>query len=59
MYFQLYSVIFTMILSDILHFRFIYILFINVVIETIRMSYSDSDNDDVEKDSEIDFVNDD
>jgi len=29
------------------------------VIETIRVSYSDSDDDDVEKDSEIDFVNDD
>jgi len=29
------------------------------VIETIRMSYSDSDDDDVEKGSEIDFVNDD
>ncbi len=29
------------------------------MIETIRVSYSDSDDDDVEKDSEIDFVNDD
>ncbi len=29
------------------------------MIETIRMSYSDSDDDDVEKGSEIDFVNDD
>jgi len=29
------------------------------VIETIRMSHSDSDDDDVEKGSEIDFVNDD
>ena len=48
-----------MTLSDILHFRFIYILFINVVIETIRMSYSDSDDDDVEKGSEVDFINDD
>jgi len=29
------------------------------VIETIRMSHSDSDDSDVEKDSKIDFVNDD
>jgi len=29
------------------------------VIKIIRMSHSDSDDDDVEKDSEINFVNDD
>jgi len=29
------------------------------VIETMRMSYSDSDDDNIEKGSEIDFVNDD
>ena len=29
------------------------------MIKTIRMLHSDSDDDDVEKDSEIDFVNDD
>ena len=29
------------------------------MIEIIRMSHNDSDDDDVEKDSEIDFVNDD
>ena len=29
------------------------------MIETMRMSYSDSDDDDIEKDSKIDFVNDD
>jgi len=29
------------------------------VIEIMRMSYSDSDDDDVEKGSEVDFINDD
>jgi len=28
------------------------------VIEIMRMSYSDSDDDDVEKGSEVDFIND-
>jgi len=48
-----------MILNDILHFRFIYILFFNVVIKTIRTSHSDSDDSNIREDSEVNFVNDD